>query len=106
MTIAKIRSALLSSVSQTNLAAAQKAAGTIETTVQQTIGDLPLILENTGFEDQELYDREWTLQMLFKSFPHISSTAVTDVLGKMLRKKQRTPDRPLAVKREKQEMSS
>ena len=81
ITIAKIRSALLASVSQTNFAAAEKAANTIDAAVHGTLMDIRIIMENNGFEDQDLYAREWSLQLLLKSFPQIFSMTATDASG-------------------------
>lgn len=86
MSIDKIRSALLTSVSQTNFAAARQACNTIEAAVHNTIVDIRIIMENNGFETQNLYDREWALQLLLKSFPQISSITVTNVSGTPLLK--------------------
>jgi signal transduction histidine kinase/CheY-like chemotaxis protein/HAMP domain-containing protein len=81
MSIDKIRSALLTSVSQTNFAAARKAGNTIEAAVHDTIADVRIIMENNRFETLDSYDREWALQMLLKSFPQISSMTVTNASG-------------------------
>ena len=86
MSIAEIRSALRTSVSQTNFAAARRAGNTIEASVHNTIVDIRLIMENNGFEDQDHYDREWTLQLILKSFPQISSMTVTNTAGTPLLK--------------------
>ncbi len=96
ISIAKIRSALLTSVSRTNFAAAKRAGETIEAAVHDTIVNSRIIIENNGFEDQEPYDREWTLQLMLKSFPQISSMTVTNASGRPLLKVTRedtyTPD--------------
>nr|WP_319395490.1 response regulator [uncultured Desulfobacter sp.] len=81
MSIDKIRSALLTSVSQTNFAAAKKAGNTIESAVHDTIVAVRVIMENNGFETQDSYDREWALQLLLKSFPQISSITITNTSG-------------------------
>ena len=86
MSIAEIRSALLTSVSQTNFAAAKKAGDTIEAAVHNTILDIRLIMDNNGFEDLDLDDREWTLQLMLKSFPQVSSMTVTNTTGAPLLK--------------------
>jgi CheY-like chemotaxis protein/signal transduction histidine kinase/HAMP domain-containing protein len=81
MSIARIRFALQTSVSQTNFAAAKKAGETIEASVHEIIMDIRIIMENNGFEDQEPHDREWALQLMLKSFPQISSMTVTNASG-------------------------
>nr|WP_320191610.1 response regulator [uncultured Desulfobacter sp.] len=86
ISIAKIRSTLLTSVSQANFAAARKAGAVIETAVHDTLVNIRIIMENNGFEDQDAYDREWTLQLMLKSFPQIASLTVTDALGRPLLK--------------------
>lgn len=98
MSIAKIRSALLASVSQTNFAAARKAGDTIDAAVHEIIIDIRIIMENNGFEDQDLYNREWTLQLMLKSFPQIASITVTNASGTPLLKVTKedtfTPENP------------
>nr|WP_319493958.1 response regulator [uncultured Desulfobacter sp.] len=86
MSIAEIRSALLTSVSKTNFAAARKAGDTIEAAVHNTILDIRLIMDNNRFEDQDMYDREWSLQLMLKSFPQVSSMTVTNTAGTPLLK--------------------
>ncbi|WP_020585723.1 response regulator [Desulfobacter curvatus] len=86
MSIAKIRSALLASVSQTNFAAAKRAGATIEAAIHDTIVDIRIIMENNGFEGQNRYDREWSLQLMLKSFPQLSSMMVTNTSGTPLLK--------------------
>ncbi|WP_320044765.1 response regulator [uncultured Desulfobacter sp.] len=86
LSTAKIRSALLMSVSQTNFASAKRAGNTIEAAVHDTIVDIRIIMENNGFENQDLHDREWTLQLLLKAFPQLSSMTVTNASGTPLLK--------------------
>lgn len=96
ISIAKIRSTLLASVSQANFAAAKKAGATIETAVRNTLDNIRIIMANNGFEDQGPYDREWTLQLMLKSFPQVASMTVTDATGtpllKVTKEDTYTPD--------------